>query len=101
MKLLPTPHDDPRGRAEALLAQLAAERDSDSDTAQGISDATDAVALARTCGWEEGRAFALLQLARRQDPGNALKNLQKAIRIFRRLGHTTGEADALNNLALL
>jgi tetratricopeptide (TPR) repeat protein len=98
---LSTPRTDPRSHAEALLARLATERDTNADSAQGIQEAVRAERLAKQSGWEEGRAFALLQLARRQEPGDALATLQRAIRIFRRLGHTGGEADALNNLALL
>jgi tetratricopeptide (TPR) repeat protein len=90
-----------RLRAGELLADLAAERDHDVDVTSAFERADEALGLAGQAGWREGIAFALLQKARRQSSPEVYETLLQAIGLFRRLGHGSGEADALNNLGLV
>ncbi len=86
---------------EETLERLAADRDVHPNRESGASMAAEAVRLAQSIGWAHGRARALLQLARYQDPPDSLQTNIAALRLFRRLHDGNGEAAALNNLALL
>lgn len=92
-----------RTQVEAILDELASERDprQQADVADFIIRATEALKLARRIGWREGVGLALLQLARRQEPREAEETLRRALALFRRLRHRSGEISTLNNLALI
>lgn len=86
---------------EEILEHLAADRDPHPDRVAGASMAAEAIRLSTSIGWTRGRAGALLQLARYQEPPDSLETNSGALRMFRRLGDRNGEAATLNNLALI
>lgn len=90
-----------RRRAGELLERLAGDREVHPDREIRAAMAAEAVSLSASVGWTPGRARALLQLARYQDPSDSLQTITMALRVFRRLHDHNGEAAALNNLALI
>jgi tetratricopeptide (TPR) repeat protein len=101
---VPIPHtSDIRIRVEAMLNELASERDADwrNDAVGSIRRANQALKLARRIGWRQGVGLAQLQIARRQEPHEAERTLRRALALFRKLEDRVGEAMTLNNLALI
>jgi len=86
---------------EESLEHLVSDRDLLPDRAAGVSMAVEAIRLSASIGWTQGRARALLQLARYQDPPDSLETNAVALRMFRRLRDRNGEAATLHNLALI